>query len=112
MEVKFPIIGVEFCNQIRSIAPIIPTFPVRGVMVLTVDRCIMLTTLCTLLCYFVYNYTVVWFLAVATTTKSILATTYLPLLVYVVNINLCGIVYSVFHRVIIIFNGCGSTHLD
>ena len=57
----------------------------------------MLTTLCTLPCYFVRNYLVVWLLAITTST-------HLPLLLYTVNINLCGIVYSVLHGVLLIIN--------
>ena len=65
----------------------------------------MLTTVCTLPHYFVHNYLVVRLLAITTST-------HLPLLLYTVNINLCGIVYSVLHRVIIIIYGYGSTYLD
>ena len=53
----------------------------------------MLTTLCTLPHYFVYNYSAVQLLAIT-------MSTHLPLLLYTVNINLCGIVYSVLHGVI------------
>ena len=52
-----------------------------------------------------YNYSVVRILAITTST-------HLPLLLYTVNINLCGIVYSVLHGIIIIINCRGSTHLD
>ena len=57
----------------------------------------MLTTPCTLPCYFVHNYLVVRLLAITTST-------HLPLLLYTVNINLCGIVYSVLHGVLLIIN--------
>ena len=70
-----------------------------------VQSVFMLTTVCTLPHYFVHNYLVVQLLAITTST-------HLPLLLYTVNINLCGIVYSVLHRVIIIISGCGSTYLD
>ena len=66
----------------------------------------MLTTLCTLprfLCN--YNCSVVLLLAITMSTL-------LPLLLYTVNINLYGIVYSVLHGVVIIISGRGSTHLD
>ena len=52
-------------------------------------------TLCTLLCYFVHNNLVVRLLAITTSTHS-------PLLLYTVNINLCGIVCSVLHGVLLI----------
>ena len=68
-----------------------------------VQSVFMLTTLCTLPRYFVHNYLVVHLLAVTTST-------HLPLLLCIVNINLCGIVYSVLHGVIII-SGRGSFHL-
>ena len=57
----------------------------------------MLTALCTLPCYFVQNYLVVRILAITTST-------HLSLLLYTVNINLCGIMYSVLHGVLLIIN--------
>ena len=69
-----------------------------------VQSAFMLTTLCTLPRYFVYNYSVVRLLAITTST-------HLPSLLYTVNINLCGIVYSVLHGILIIISGRGSTHL-
>ena len=57
----------------------------------------MLTTLCILPCYFVHNYLVVRLLAITTST-------HLSLLLCTVNINLCGIVYSVLHGVLLIIN--------
>ena len=65
----------------------------------------MLTTVCILPHYFVYNYLVVRLLAITTST-------HLPLLLYTVNINLCGIVYSVLHGVLLIISGYGSTYVD
>ena len=59
-----------------------------------VQSVFMLTTVCTLPHYFVYNYLVVRLLAITTST-------HLPSLLYTVNINLCGIVCSVLHRVIV-----------
>ena len=50
----------------------------------------MLATLCTLPCYFVHNYLVVRLLAIT-------MSTHLPLLLYTLNINLFGIVYSALH---------------
>ena len=73
-----------YCTQVRSV--------------------FMLTTLCTLPRYFVYNNLAVRLLAVTTSTHS-------PLLLYTVNINLCGVVYSVLHGVLIIISGRGSSHL-
>ena len=49
-----------------------------------------------------YNESVVQLLAVTTST-------YLPILLYIVNINLSGIVYSVLRGVLIIINKRGST---
>ena len=69
-----------------------------------VQSVFMLITLCTLPRYFVYNYSVVRLLAITTSTHS-------PSLLYTVNINLCSIVYSVLHAVLIIISGRGSTHL-
>ena len=57
----------------------------------------MLTALCTLTCYFVHNYLVVRLLAIT-------MSTHLPVLLYTVNINLCGIVYSVLHGVLLLIN--------
>ena len=65
----------------------------------------MLTTACTLPHNFMHNYLVLQLLAITTST-------HLPLLLYVVNINLCGIVYSVLHRETVIISGRDSTHLD
>ena len=70
-----------------------------------VQSVLMLTAVCTLPRYFVHNYLVVRLLAITTST-------HLRLLLYTVNINLCGIVCSVLNRVIIIISGCGSTYLD
>ena len=70
-----------------------------------VQSVFMLTTLCTLPHYFVHNYLVVRLLAITTST-------HLSLLLYTVNINLCSIVYSVLHRVIIIISGCGSIYQE
>ena len=70
-----------------------------------VQSVFMLTTVCTLPHYFVHNYLVVWLLAIT-------MSTHLPLLLSTANINLCGIVCSVLHRVILIISGCSSTYLD
>ena len=69
-----------------------------------VQSVFMLIILCTLPRYFVYNNSV-RLLAITTST-------HLPLLLYTVNINLCGIVCSVLHEVIIIISGRGSTPQD
>ena len=65
----------------------------------------MLTTLCTLPHYCLHNYLVVLLLAITTST-------HLPLLLYTVNINLCSIVYSVLHRVLIVISVRGSIYMD
>ena len=58
-----------------------------------VQSVFMLTTLCTITRYFVYNY-------------SVVATG------FAMNVNLCSIVYSVLHGVLIITSCRGSTHLN
>ena len=70
-----------------------------------VQSVLMLTAVCTLPHNFVHNYLVVRLLAIT-------MSTHLPLLLYTVNINLCGIVCSVLHGVIIIISECGSAYLD
>ena len=52
-----------------------------------------------------HNYLVVRLLAITMNTR-------LPLLLYTVNINMYGIVYSVLHGVLLKINRRGSTHLD
>ena len=54
IEVKFPTIGAEFHDQIRSITPIILTLPCMGVVGLTIDRETIF--MCNMLTRFRYNF--------------------------------------------------------
>ena len=54
IHVKLPTIGAEFHEQIRSLSPIIQTLHHRGLLGLTIDRCIF-TVLAYTLCLTVYS---------------------------------------------------------